>query len=346
MIMVGAYWLLEALDVAPPAHFSSLVTGDTLDTGISSLLRAALVIPLITLAIWLVFEAVPTAACGRTIGKLIVGLKVLRADTWSEPGVGKSLGRWAVPAALFLVPGFGNLLVALVYASVAWNKQGQGWHDRAAGTVVVRARGDRLHPARTRPEAPDASAPPAAVAPAFGEVATGWTPLETGEEVQLASPGRRLAARGVDWAIGAFAWLMISLLLGPSLPAPDPTTRFYDSIWIGALIVVGLGGCYDIAMIAFRGQTIGKAVAGVRVVRTDNGMDPGAVRSTLRWLTVAAPRLPVVLALTLGGTALVAPALWVGWVLWPIVYASLLWGRDHRGWHDKVADTLVVREAS
>jgi len=46
VIMVGTYWLLEALDVAPPAHYSSVVTGDSLDTGIASLLRASVVIPL------------------------------------------------------------------------------------------------------------------------------------------------------------------------------------------------------------------------------------------------------------------------------------------------------------
>ena len=379
VIMVGAYWLLEALDVVPPAHYSSLVTGDTLDTDIASLLRAVLVVKLITVAIWLVFEVVPTAARGRTIGKFIVGLKVLRADTWSEPGVGKSLGRWIVPAVPFVVHSFGILLAALVYGSVAWNKQGQGWHDKAAGTVVVRARRrDRPHPAGVQAESPDAPAPSAvatpaegtaaltplpglkpppdlvededaavqaaAADPAFGKVITGWTTLNTGKEVQLASPGRRLAARAVDWAIGAFAWIVISILSNPSVPGSDPITRFYTALAIGALIVLGLGGCYEIAMIAFRGQTIGKAVAGARVVRADDGMDPGAMRSTLRWLVVAAPRLPVVLALTLGGATLSAAALLLVWVLWPIVYASLLWGSDHQGWHDKAAGTLVVRE--
>ena len=98
-------------------------------------------------------------------------------------------------------------------------------------------------------------------------------------------------------------------------------------------------------MIAFRGQTIGKAVAGARVIRADDGTDPGAMRATLRWLVVAAPRAPVVLALTLGGPALSAAAGWAGVMLWSIVYVSLLWGSDHRGWHDKAAGTLVVREA-
>ena len=377
VIMVGAYWLLEALDVVPPAHYSSLVTGDALDTGIVSVLRAVLVIKLATVAIWLVFEVVPTAAHGRTIGKLIVGLKVLRADTWSEPGVGKSLGRWVVCAFPFVVHNFGIVLAAVVYGSAAWDKQGQGWHDKAAGTVVVRARRrERPSPAGVRAESPDAPSavgtpaeetaaltpppglmpPPdlvddedsavqaSAADPALGEVITGWTTLNTGKEVQLASPGRRLAARAVDWAVGAVSWIVISILSNSSVPSSDPITRFYTSLAIGALIVLGLGACYEIAMIAFRGQTIGKAVAGARVVRADDGMDPGAMRSTLRWLVVAAPRLPVVLALTLGGAALGSAALLLVWVLWPIVYASLLWGRDHRGWHDKAAGTLVVRE--
>jgi len=167
---------------------------------------------------------VPTAARGRTIGKLIVGIKVLRADTWSEPGVGKSLGRWVVPAVPFVVIPFGRLLTLLVYASAAWNKQGQGWHDKAAGTVVVRARHhDRLHPPETQAESPDASAPSAvdtpaegtaastpspglqpppdlveddgaavqasAADPAFARIITGTTTLKTGKVVQLASGG-------------------------------------------------------------------------------------------------------------------------------------------------------------
>ena len=375
VIMVGTYWLLEALDVVPPAHYSFLVTGDTLGTDLASALRAVLVIPLVTAAIWLVYEVAPTAARGRTIGKFIVGLKVLRADTWSEPGVGKSLGRWVVPAVPFLVLSFGTLLAALVYGSVAWNKQGQGWHDKAAGTVVVRARRrDRPNPAGVQAESPDAPSavgtpaeetaaltppvglkpPPdlvdgedsavqaAAADPAFGKVLTGWTTLNTGKEVQLASPGRRLAARAVDWAIGTFAWIVVSILTNP--PASSDPITFYNSFAIAALIVLGLGACYEISMIAFRGQTIGKAVAGARVVRADDGMVPGAMRATLRWLVVAAPRLPVVLALTLGGEALASAALWLVWVPWTIMYASLLWGRDHRGWHDKAAGTIVVRE--
>ena len=378
VILVGVYWFLEALDVVPPAYYSSLVTGDTLDMGIVSLLRTIVVVPLVTLAVWLVFEAVPTAARGRTVGKLIVGLKVLRADTCSEPGLGKSLGRWVVPAVPLVVLGsrFGILLTALVYASVVWNKQRQGWHDKAAGTVVVHAgRRDRRHPAGLQEEPPDEpqqwatppertaglsppvtfKAPPdlgdddaaahtAAADPALGEVFTGSTTLKTGQQVPLASPSRRLAARAVDWAVGAFAWIVISMLSNPWAPGGHPITRFYTAFAVGALIVLGLGVCYEIAMIAWRGQTVGKAVAGVRVVRAADGMDPGAMRAALRWLVVAAPRLPLVLALTLGGETVEAAALLLVWVLWPIVYVSLLWGRDHQGWHDKAAGTLVVRE--
>lgn len=35
VIMVGMYWLLEALDAAPPAFYSWLVTGDTLEVTLS-----------------------------------------------------------------------------------------------------------------------------------------------------------------------------------------------------------------------------------------------------------------------------------------------------------------------
>lgn len=365
VIMVGMYWLLEALDAAPPAFYSWLVTGDTLEVTLSwGSIRDAVTAPFIALAIWLVFEAVPTASHGRTIGKLLIGIKVLRADTWAEPGIGKSAGRWAVPAALFLVPGVGMLLAALAYASAAWNRHGQGWHDKAAGTVVVRSRlglytvprqsaaDEQAHPVPSSEDSTvDMSAVQAAPRVPAPALQTGYATLGTGGRVELASPGRRLAARALDWALGGTAFLAVAVLLAETIDRSDPVQEFYDGIWYGLtrglLVVLGLGAVYEIAMIASRGQTMGKSRAGVRVVRADDGTDPGAARSALRWLAVAMPRLPAVLVLMgaatwSGGTAVAA--MLTALALWSIVYVSLLWGRDHKGWHDKVAGTLVVRE--
>lgn len=94
-----------------------------------------LVVPLI--AAGLVYEAVMIATRGQTLGKMAVGIKVVRSDTGARPGAGKSLGRWALPYLVLLIPLVGWLFTLLCCVSLTWGNDRQGWHDRAAGTLVV-----------------------------------------------------------------------------------------------------------------------------------------------------------------------------------------------------------------
>ncbi|HEY3436824.1 MAG TPA: RDD family protein [Actinotalea sp.] len=72
---------------------------------------------------------------GWTVGKRLVGLRVLSATTGKPVGLGRGLVRFLVPALGVLVVGVGELVV---YASPLFDHSGrrQGWHDKAAGTVV------------------------------------------------------------------------------------------------------------------------------------------------------------------------------------------------------------------
>lgn len=72
---------------------------------------------------------------GFTIGKRVVGLRVLSATTGRPVGMGRALLRLLVPAAGSLVFGIGQLVVHL---SPFFDSSGrrQGWHDKAAGTMV------------------------------------------------------------------------------------------------------------------------------------------------------------------------------------------------------------------
>ena len=72
---------------------------------------------------------------GYTIGKRAVGLRTLAADTGRPVGLGRILVRYLVVAAGTLVVGVGQLVV---YASPLFDPTGrrQGWHDKAAGTMV------------------------------------------------------------------------------------------------------------------------------------------------------------------------------------------------------------------
>jgi uncharacterized RDD family membrane protein YckC len=67
---------------------------------------------------------------GTTIGGIVVGLKVVRID-------GKPL---TFPVALIrsLAAAFSIIVLFLGYIWIAWDSEKQGWHDKIAGTVVLR----------------------------------------------------------------------------------------------------------------------------------------------------------------------------------------------------------------
>lgn len=92
---------------------------------------------LIFLAIWVTYEVTLVATKGQTLGKMLMGITVLRVDNGIVPGWRRSLKRWAPLCLLFLIPYAGPFLALLCYASPLWSRNRQGWHDRFAGTCVV-----------------------------------------------------------------------------------------------------------------------------------------------------------------------------------------------------------------
>ena len=122
-----------------------------------------LLVPVLTVVAWL--EVSPLCRLGQTLGMSLVGIKVIRfEDPDARTGDSKlcdlrqSILRWAIPhgaglsvgvvATLVAVPrikdyggyvgvGAGVAVWAMVYASSLFDKNGRGWHDKAAGTIVV-----------------------------------------------------------------------------------------------------------------------------------------------------------------------------------------------------------------
>ena len=78
------------------------------------------------------------AMTGQTIGKRLLQIQVVDVVTGRPPNLGGATIRHLVPSVPSLLPGVGQLLGLLVYLSAVWSPTRQGWHDRAAGTVVVR----------------------------------------------------------------------------------------------------------------------------------------------------------------------------------------------------------------
>ena len=86
----------------------------------------------------LLYDPVLIAIRGQTIGKMATRIRVVRADNGELPSWGRSFSRWAVPGALIVIPGVGFVLALICYASLTWDASRRGWHDKAAGTIVVK----------------------------------------------------------------------------------------------------------------------------------------------------------------------------------------------------------------
>ena len=105
----------------------------------SSFIALVFGLALTVLVITLLYEMTMIAVRGQTVGKMMVGAKVVRAVDGDVPGWGKSIGRWLILVAPGLIPIGGFLLTLLVYLSPTFDDRRQGWHDKAVATVVVKA---------------------------------------------------------------------------------------------------------------------------------------------------------------------------------------------------------------
>ena len=96
-------------------------------------------IALVLFPLLLIYEPTLIALKGQTLGKMAMGIMVVRADDGGVPGWGKAIGRWILPGLLSIIPAVGWLLSLLVYISLLWDDRRQGWHDKMATTVVIDA---------------------------------------------------------------------------------------------------------------------------------------------------------------------------------------------------------------
>ena len=146
----------------------------------------------------------------------------------------------------------------------------------------------------------------------------------------LASIGRRWLAIAIDGVVVAIPTLMLlgalgipgdfeaALLGSDQAQAADAFSRFQRDL---LLINILVSAVYNVGfMVFFNGQTLGKIVLGMRVVKK-NGKRIG-------WLDAA---LRNVLGYNLSGLFLLG-------------YLWALFDREKQSWHDKLAGTLVVDE--
>jgi uncharacterized RDD family membrane protein YckC len=95
---------------------------------------------MIATLVWLAYEAPAIASSGQTLGKRILGIKVVPVEKNEPLGFARAFARWGRLAVwnLFWWCGVG-LIVQFVFAlSPAFDPRlRQAWHDKAAATVVV-----------------------------------------------------------------------------------------------------------------------------------------------------------------------------------------------------------------
>ncbi|MCG6496486.1 RDD family protein [Kitasatospora sp. A2-31] len=85
----------------------------------------------------LLYEWLMVSFAGATLGKMAMGLRVVKESTGQVPGLGGGFIRFIIPIVGAFLCYIG---AALVYLSPFFDNSGklQGWHDRAAGTLVIK----------------------------------------------------------------------------------------------------------------------------------------------------------------------------------------------------------------
>ena len=94
------------------------------------------VLPAVAIIVfWIARQATP--------GKMAIHAIIVDADTGAPMTRAQAIGRYLGYYVSILGLGFG-------FFSVGWDKRKQGWHDRLAGTVVVRSRSQVARPDSVR----------------------------------------------------------------------------------------------------------------------------------------------------------------------------------------------------
>jgi uncharacterized RDD family membrane protein YckC len=124
--------IIDFILIVVISALSMAVVGASLDTLNESVSTSA---ALTAFAIPAIYRLLCQLVWRATPGKLMLGLKVV-SDGGEEATHGQVLGREFLFILLWVVP-----IVNLIWLiMLAGDTKKQGWHDKAASTVVVRAR--------------------------------------------------------------------------------------------------------------------------------------------------------------------------------------------------------------
>lgn len=109
--------------LSDPAHVSTSALQSMVSSSTTDALSEAAIGALLVLLFWFARNATP--------GKMVLGARIADARTGAAPSKGQLLLRYL---AYYL----SALPLCLGFAWIGWDPRKQGWHDKIAGTVVVR----------------------------------------------------------------------------------------------------------------------------------------------------------------------------------------------------------------
>ena len=201
-------------------------------------------------------------------------------------------------------------LTVLAHALMLFNKKHQGIHDVLSKTLVV------------------VKQPKFSYKPYDNAYEDGHVTLQTGATLQLASYFSRFLARCIDLTI--MLLFSVTFLLLTFLLTVVVVDRYLDdvigtsgiAIILAAFAFVGLCSViyYENSMVALRGQTIGKMIMNIKIVKSTDSSLPGWDQSAAR----------MIIFCSLGGLFSCVP---------------VLWDKERQAAHDMGASTVVVRTA-
>lgn len=177
--------------------------------------------------------------------------------------------------------------------------------------------------------------------------------LGTGETVPLATFADRRRGRLTE-ATYVFVILIVPASAVGSLlallqfhPAADKGT-LDKALWLyvsGVLAALLAFAVYEAWSTATGRPRWRDVRAGTRVVRMRDGRSPGFIAALGRsTLPVAAGLVGVVIGFWIPSAASLELVFVTG--LWALVYATAFWDDHGRGWHDKLAGTVVIADGS
>jgi len=124
-----------------PAYRQAAAGANASDSATAGFQSLMVVVLVLAAALWFAYEVPATANSGQTVGKRLMGIKVMALDNPAPLGFGRAIRRWnplGLPTLLWPC-GVGFILQLLDSVSpvVDWPLH-RAFHDRSAGTVVIR----------------------------------------------------------------------------------------------------------------------------------------------------------------------------------------------------------------